>query len=213
MSHLGHRLSALIDGELGVDERDRALVHLARCEDCRAEAAALRALKRRMTALGEAGAMDDGLASRLMRLAPPGGPGLARWGYPMAAGAAGSPVLHGLRRTGTDGTSVVPEARGGSVVRSVAAAGAVLVLAGVGVAAFMAGGQQRPEPKITPAVDTYMVQHDLTTGVVPVAPTPASLLSNGLAVTGRNSAPPAHIRPEAHPPPGAFTGKMTSRQP
>lgn len=71
MSHLGHRLSALIDGELGHVDRDRVLVHLVRCEPCRVEAAALRMLKRRMNALGGAAA-DSALNHRLMRLALPG---------------------------------------------------------------------------------------------------------------------------------------------
>ena len=52
MSHLGHRLSALIDGELNDARRERVLAHLARCEDCRREAAALRLLKQRMHTLG-----------------------------------------------------------------------------------------------------------------------------------------------------------------
>ena len=42
MSHLGHRLSALIDGELDGMERDRVLVHLAGCDSCREDAVALR---------------------------------------------------------------------------------------------------------------------------------------------------------------------------
>ena len=46
MSHLGERLSAFIDGELSHAQRDRVLAHLARCEPCRVEAAALRMLKR-----------------------------------------------------------------------------------------------------------------------------------------------------------------------
>ncbi|HXF18933.1 MAG TPA: zf-HC2 domain-containing protein, partial [Streptosporangiaceae bacterium] len=54
MSHLGQRLSALIDGELGDAERDRVLAHLARCDACRQDAIALRALKQRMHSLGEA---------------------------------------------------------------------------------------------------------------------------------------------------------------
>ena len=39
MSHLGSLISALIDGELGGVELDRANAHLAGCADCRAEAA------------------------------------------------------------------------------------------------------------------------------------------------------------------------------
>ena len=77
MSHLGDRLSALVDGELSHDERDRLLAHLAGCQDCRAEAAALRALKRRVGALGDA-VMDARLLARLVELAEPGEPAAAR---------------------------------------------------------------------------------------------------------------------------------------
>ncbi|MFR9789220.1 zf-HC2 domain-containing protein [Streptomyces sp. MB22_4] len=43
--HLGDRLSALVDGELGHDTRERVLAHLATCARCKAEADAQRALK------------------------------------------------------------------------------------------------------------------------------------------------------------------------
>ncbi|MEV7325789.1 zf-HC2 domain-containing protein [Streptomyces sp. NPDC093970] len=43
--HLGDRLSALVDGELGHDSRERVLAHLATCARCKAEADAQRALK------------------------------------------------------------------------------------------------------------------------------------------------------------------------
>ena len=58
--HLGERLSALIDGELSDTQRERVLAHLAGCEDCRREAAALRLLKRRMHTLGDAAAVTPG---------------------------------------------------------------------------------------------------------------------------------------------------------
>ena len=67
VSHLGHRLSALIDGELNHTQRERVLGHLTRCESCRREAAALRALKQRMHALGEATA-NTALTDRLVAL-------------------------------------------------------------------------------------------------------------------------------------------------
>ncbi|HEX4063828.1 MAG TPA: zf-HC2 domain-containing protein [Streptosporangiaceae bacterium] len=67
MSHLGRRLSALVDGELGDAERDQAHAHLVSCEECRAEAAALRTLKRRVHGLGEAPA-DSALTRRLIAL-------------------------------------------------------------------------------------------------------------------------------------------------
>ncbi|MFF4502021.1 anti-sigma factor family protein [Streptomyces sp. NPDC001401] len=43
--HLGDRLSALVDGELGHESRDRVLAHLATCAKCKAEADAQRQLK------------------------------------------------------------------------------------------------------------------------------------------------------------------------
>lgn len=146
ISHLGHRLSALIDGELDDSERDRVLVHLAGCEPCRAEAVALRTLKRRMNALGEAAA-DAALTRRLM--------GLAR------VPAHGSPQA-ASRQT------PLRELRPAWYVTAGAAAAVVV---GVGAAAFLAGGGgQQPEPRVTPAVDSYVLQHDLMTGVVPVTP-------------------------------------------
>jgi anti-sigma factor RsiW len=67
MSHLGGRLSALIDGELGDTERDQVHAHLVGCDECRAEAAALRTLKRRVHGLGETPA-DGDLTRRLIAL-------------------------------------------------------------------------------------------------------------------------------------------------
>jgi anti-sigma factor RsiW len=91
MSHLGRRLSALIDGELGDAERDQAHAHLARCEDCRAEAAALRTLKRRMRGLGETPA-DGALTRRLMALEDlplaVGGPGRGHTRYVVVGAVA-----------------------------------------------------------------------------------------------------------------------------
>src|ERR1700730_15565766 len=72
MSHLGQRLSALIDSELSDFERDRVLAHLAGCDECRGEAIALRALKQRIHALGEAMA-DTALTGRLMAIAAANG--------------------------------------------------------------------------------------------------------------------------------------------
>ncbi|WP_349632444.1 anti-sigma factor family protein [Streptomyces lydicamycinicus] len=43
--HLGDRLAALVDGELGHDARERVLAHLATCGKCKAEADAQRRLK------------------------------------------------------------------------------------------------------------------------------------------------------------------------
>jgi anti-sigma factor RsiW len=95
VSHLREQISALIDGELTGAELDRANAHLAACGRCRAEAAALRQLKRELRALagpvdqaagpraaGAGGATpgqdgsgtDDALTRRLLAMAGPGGP-------------------------------------------------------------------------------------------------------------------------------------------
>jgi anti-sigma factor RsiW len=146
MTHLGHRLSALIDGELDSEGRDRVLVHLAKCEPCRAEAVALRTLKRRMSALSGEAADNSALTGRLLELA----------GLAASLDASGSPWPASPGRPG--------QARPAWFVLG----GAVTVfLAGLGTAAFMAGGSPtapEPEPHVTPAVDVFVLQHDLVGG-------------------------------------------------
>ncbi|HEV2244768.1 MAG TPA: anti-sigma factor [Streptosporangiaceae bacterium] len=164
MTHLGHRLSALIDGELDAVERDRVLVHLAGCEPCRDEAVALRTLKRRMNALGEAAA-DAGLTRRLIGLAHPGGA--------TSPGQAGPRPWPASEPLGSE--------RGGREARPawyVTIGATAVVLVGVGTAAFLAGGgtgQPGPSgPQITPAVDTYLFQRDILNGISPgTLPTPS----------------------------------------
>jgi anti-sigma factor RsiW len=163
MSHLGERLSAFIDGELSHAQRERVLAHLARCEPCRSEAAALRTLKRRMHALGEHAPAAAPLTDRLIAMA---GPQLPGEGVP-------------ARRPWAAG------ARSRWPARSLVVAGLVLGL-GVPSAVFLAGGgQQEPGPSVTPAVDMFMVQHAITTGEVP-AEEPAASPS-----PARPPAPPA----------------------
>jgi len=148
MTHLGQRLSALIDGELDIDERERVLVHLARCGWCRDEVAALRALKRRMNALGEAAA-GSSLTGRLMGLCGTDG---SMWPqHPPAFEAAGRDQR--------------PDAR---FARYFLAGSVAVFLAGVGAAAFIAGGEpqsQTPAPNITPLIGVYTVEHDDMNGL------------------------------------------------
>ncbi|HEY2549328.1 MAG TPA: zf-HC2 domain-containing protein [Streptosporangiaceae bacterium] len=158
MNHLGQRLSALIDGELDTAERERVIMHLARCGACRDEAAALRTLKQRMNALGETAA-DAALTGRLMQLARP--EDLFR-----APRVPGGPVpwpdLDGAASTaGWAGRDLKPA--------WFLAAGAFGVsLAGLAAAAFVAGGTgQAPAPRVTPAVYSYLTQHDIDSGIVP----------------------------------------------
>jgi anti-sigma factor RsiW len=163
MSHLGERLSALIDGELSHDQRDRVLAHLAKCEPCRREAAALRLLKRRMRTLGEATA-GTGLTDRLMAMAgPPGG------GLPRSLPARGEP--------GSESTTRFP-------VRSLALGALVFLALGLPAAAFVAGGTRaEPGPSVTPAIEMYATQHAITTGAMPAA-TPGEAPATGEPGTG-----------------------------
>jgi hypothetical protein len=156
MSHLGHRLSALIDGELGHVERDRVLVHLVRCEPCRAEAVALRTLKRRMNALGGAAA-DSALTHRLMGLALPADP------------LANARAIEGSGSFWPAASGFPAGPRELRPSRAVVAGCFAFLLVGLGAAAFAAGGgDPQPGPQITPAVDVFMIQHEIMTGVVPV---------------------------------------------
>jgi anti-sigma factor RsiW len=148
--HLGERLSALIDGELNDAQRERVLAHLARCEDCRREAAALRMLKRRMHTLGDAAA-GDALTWRLLAL----GGGEGQPGYrAVRAHWPGWAARHSQRR----------------YAWPLAAAGVATAGLGLAAAVFLAGGDRPPGPKVVPAVDVFMVQHAITTGQVPVQP-------------------------------------------
>lgn len=88
MDHLGERLSALIDGELGAAEHERALIHLAKCESCRFEADMMRRLKRRLTGLGEP-EPDMDFMGRLMSQPGLGGPGGGPRGRPGDRGDRG----------------------------------------------------------------------------------------------------------------------------
>jgi len=154
MNHLGQQLSALIDGELTGDERDRVLWHLVRCGWCQDEAAAMRTLKRRMNALGEAAA-GAGLTGRLMDLSAvdvSAGDSASIW-PPSSDGWQFAPV------------SSRPEARAG---RYFLAGSFALFLAGLGTAAFIAGGDpqgQAPAPRVIPQVGVYTAEHDDMNGL------------------------------------------------
>lgn len=72
--HLGDRLAAFVDGELGDDTRDRVLAHLVTCPQCKAAASEQRRLKN-VVADSEQPAISAGLLARLQGLPglPPSG--------------------------------------------------------------------------------------------------------------------------------------------
>ncbi|WP_432174185.1 anti-sigma factor family protein [Streptomyces sp. Tue6028] len=100
--HLGDRLSALVDGELGHESRERVLAHLATCAKCKAEADAQRRLKNVFAEVAPPPPSESFLA-RLQGLpgggdsdsgSPLGGAGFGSGGL---AGGTGVPGLFGVR--------------------------------------------------------------------------------------------------------------------
>ncbi|MBW5423953.1 zf-HC2 domain-containing protein [Streptomyces sp. BG9H] len=107
--HLGDRLAALVDGELGHDARERVLAHLATCPMCKTEADAQRRLKS-VFAQAAPPPPSESFLARLQGLPaggsePPGGPGDGEGFAPGAPRATGSA---GLPRTGIFGVSTEP---------------------------------------------------------------------------------------------------------
>lgn len=163
MSHLGRWLSALVDGELDGIERDRALNHVAGCQSCRQEANAMRALKRRLIALGDTSA-EPAIASRLIELAR------GDQVNPAALTWAAADGLGHLARTGAAGT------RQPTRIWRLAAASAGGSLVAIGVVAFLLGNgaPAPPMPKVTPSVDSYLIQHARDAGQAPAGTAPTT---------------------------------------
>lgn len=190
MSHLGRRLSALIDGELGDTERDQAHAHLVSCEDCRAEAAALRTLKRRVHSLGETSA-DSALTRRLMALedlaqaTQPPAATRARFAFSAFSGpgAVARPPATSVFDWPGEPAAMTASPLGGTPATAgrsrghtrYVVAGAVAALAvGLSAASFAAGGERMPSPTVTPEVDVYNAQHAEMTGEFPFFPAHAA---------------------------------------
>ncbi|GGV25942.1 anti-sigma factor family protein [Streptomyces griseoflavus] len=102
--HLGDRLSALVDGELGHDARERVLAHVATCAKCKAEVDAQRRLKNVFAEAAPPPPSESFLA-RLQGL--PGGGDFGDGGSPLgggglpggASGRFGSSGVFGPRRS------------------------------------------------------------------------------------------------------------------
>jgi anti-sigma factor RsiW len=160
VNHLGEQISALVDGEMAGADLDRANAHLAACARCRAEAADMRQLKRELRALFEVDS-DDALTRRLLAMAGPGGPvpsrRLRREQYRRERARSTRPPRRerDTRRR-----------RGRYALWSAVS----VVVVGVGAAAFTiggTGGTATPEPKITPQLEMFNVEHAIISGDVP----------------------------------------------
>ena len=179
MSHLGDRLSALVDGELDGAELDRVHAHLASCEQCRTEAAELRALKQKLRALMTGAPAEAAMTRRLIAMTGPGGP--------MPPRRRLLRVVPGRRpATGPAPGRPRAETRPPRLARHrrYLVLGTVSLVVGLGTAAFTAGGggEAAPGPRITPSMEMYSVEHAITTGGVPF-PGPMALPASSLPVS------------------------------
>ncbi|MFF3851327.1 anti-sigma factor family protein [Streptomyces sp. NPDC002328] len=122
--HLGDRLSALVDGELGHDTRERVLAHVATCPKCKAEVDAQRRLKNVFAEVAPPTPSESFLA-RLQGL--PGGGDPDSGGMPPLGGGFGdrfgsarpaSSGVFGVRRDEPFEFGYVPAREHGSVLPS-----------------------------------------------------------------------------------------------
>jgi hypothetical protein len=177
VNHLGQRLSALIDGELESSERERVLLHMAKCGSCRDEVSALRTLKRRMNGLRGEAAAGAGLTGRLMGLSElmglhdsrlSGGMQSGETVWPPPPPPGGWPAQdHPSQDAKSAARGDRPDQRGS---RFFLAGSVAIFLAGLGTAAVIAGGEpqaQAPAPPVTPSVDVLVAPR----GTVNQAPT------------------------------------------
>jgi anti-sigma factor RsiW len=198
MSHLGDRLSALVDGELDGAELDRAHAHLAGCEQCRAEAAELRALKQKLRELTTGAPAEAAMTRRLIAMTGPGGPlppqrrllrvvPGRRSAVGLVPSAPSGPAPSGPAPFRSAPSGPAPSAPAGRRSRPARrrrylVLGTVSLVVGLGTAAFTAGGggDASPGPRITPPVEMYSVEHAITTGEVPFPGPTAQPASSGL---------------------------------
>lgn len=170
MTHLLDRVAAFIDGEMDHAERERVLVHLAGCAECRADVAAHRAVKARLAGLSTP-QPSAALLAAISRLAEPGEP------------LASQPLVgaqRGPSRPPSVGVDRRPPARGADRrsrsrrrARTLASTGLFAVTATL-ITAFAVGGTPAPEqPTLTPDTDSFMVEHAWTSRDVPFAEVPA----------------------------------------
>lgn len=165
MTHLGQRLSALIDGELDAREREGVLLHLMECRRCSDDAAALQTLKRRMRNAVVEAAAGAGLTGRLMGLSS-----TAVEPDVQSADLAWPPPPPPNPWPETDHHA--REVRAG---RFFIAGSLAVFLAGLGTVAVLTGGDPQakaPAPPVAPSVDVIVAPRTSLTGPPQVQPQP-----------------------------------------
>ena len=190
LQHPMDKLSAVVDGALDHDSRDKVLSHLVGCDTCRAEVDAQRRLKARMAALESPDPATD-LMQRLMGVSsfspepreevrPVLTPAVTlfpqRSAFPAGRSGGTRPgaprTTRSRRRTGVLG-----------------AAGSAAAVASLLGTAFVVGDPARSEqpPALQPPVASFSSDHASMTGGAPFAD-PVALLNsyNGAGYAGLN---------------------------
>ena len=173
--HLGQRLSAFIDGELGHSERDRVLSHLTHCAECRVAVEEERALKTRLLGLSQPH-LPESLIERLRGLPAPGTGG--RVGQqPALSQRLASPTRRPAATAQVRRPGRGPRPVGRSRLRRAAVSTGAIVAAALSTAFAVGGGDTSGNP-VRPQVDRFTVEHASVSGTVPLVD-PASLVGAG----------------------------------
>jgi hypothetical protein len=168
--HLHRQVSALVDGELGHDARDRALAHLTHCPSCWAALEAERGVKARVRDAATPAPSEE-LLARLLAMAEPGDPLPPRERVmPLAPVVPTLPPPGRLDRAGRprgrrDGV------RPGTARRArLVAAGALCVgVLTLGTAFAAGGGRAQPGEPVLPPAAELSVEHAATSAGLPLS--------------------------------------------
>jgi len=186
VSHLNEQLSALVDGELTGTELDRVNAHLAACEQCRAEAAALRLLKRELRGLAATRPSQE-LTRRLLAMAGPGGPVPPRRPAGVTRPRPAFRTYPGRTNPGRPGpgrsdfADSSPRSRPGPRHQAASwprrkrgrylALGALsfVLTLGIGAAALALDGSSLPPgTRMTPQMELFSIEHAFVGGTIPM---------------------------------------------
>ncbi len=175
MRHLGDRVSALVDGELGHEARDRALAHVAHCAACRQQLDDERAIKERLSAAPTPDP-SNAMVAGLLALGEPGDPVPPRTRrMPLAPLVPTLPAPGRRARTGAPRGRAEASNRPPTTVRTRrarrASVGALTFVVLVLGTAFAAGGaDQRGRPVVPPAAE-FSTEHAATSSGMPLRDT------------------------------------------
>lgn len=166
MSHLGDRITALVDQKLDPASREQVLCHLVDCADCRAEADLERGVRRALSLLGYDQRPPPSLEARLLAVGEPDDvwPTPPDRRSPLAPSAFGWPAAASAGRPPTRPPYRAAPQRSR---RRFVFAGSLSLGAATAAMAFVVGGQPAG-PALSPPVDSYTVEHAAVTGTVPL---------------------------------------------